>query len=204
MFMLRVIFCITSLFVVCQEDRLLRHLLPGPSPALKSSQEIHHTHSDEQWLVSCEAQNPQIRDSAEVSKLHERTKLQEALQDQLSQQLQQERTSAETLRHKLGEQQQMNKNLQHQLEQSQLGAQKQQHQLAMAQLEADEAHQRAQLQDLMTEQLQSQLQEVTEQRDWYRQQSEQLNEQLTPAAGRKCKGLEVKTATPTETLHLIA
>lgn len=202
MLLLKVIFCIINSVIVCQEEGLLRELLPSPSPTGDHAQQPHHTHSDEQWLVSFETQKPQIRDSAEVSKLHERAKLREGLQDQLSQQLQQERTTAETLRHRLEEQQQKSVDLQHQLEQSHLHAQRQQCQLEMVQLEVDEAHQRAQLQDLLTEQLQSQLQEMTEQRDWYRQENQQLDEQLTPVG--ECKRLEVRTATAIETLHHVA
>lgn len=207
MSLLKVIACITSLLVVRQEERLLRELLPSPSPTVEHARQPNHTHNDEQWLVSFGAQEPQIEDSDEVRKLHERVKLQEVVQDQLSQQLQQERTTAETLRHRLKEQQQMGVDLQHQLEQSHLEAQRQERQLRMVQLEVDKACQRAQLQDLLTEQLRSQLQEVTDQRDCYRQQDhqldQQLDQQLTPAAAvRKCKGLEVRTATPTEILHL--
>ena len=202
--MLKVIFCMTDLVVVYQEERLLRELLPSPSPTDEHAQQPHHTHSDEQWLVSSELQKPEIRDSAEVSKLHERAKLQAVLQDQLSQQLQQERTTTEKLRHRFEEQQQINANMQHQLEQTHLDAQRQQCQLKMVQLEVEEAHQRAQLQDLLTEQVHSQLQEVTNQREWYRLQNQQLDEQLTPAAVRECKGLEVRSATTIETLHLVA
>ena len=206
MSLLRVIACITSLLVVRQEERLLRELLPSPSPTVEHARQPNHTHNDEQWLVSFGA--CQTGASDEVRKLHERVKLQEVVQDQLSQQLQQERTTAETLRHRLKEQQQMSVDLQHQLEQSHLESQRKERQLEMVQLEVDEARQRAQLQDLLTEQLHSQLQEVTDQRDCYRQQDhqldQQLDQQLTPAAVRGCKGLEVRTATPTEILHLAA
>ena len=192
-----VIFCKTSLLAVCQDECLLRKLLPSPSPTAEHSQQSHHTHNDEQWLVSSGTQEPQTRDPDEVSKLQKHAKLREVLQDQLSQQLQQERTTAEMLQQRFEQQQQMNTDLQHQLEQSRLDAQSQKRQLKMLQLEVDEAHQRAQLQDLLTEQLHSQLQETTEQRDWYRQQNQQLDVKLAPAAVRECKGLEVRDATPT-------
>ena len=189
---------------MCQEERLLRELLPSPSPTVENSQELHHTRSNEQWLVSSETHTAQTRNSVEVSKLHERAKLQEALQDQLSHQLQQELVTAEAMQHRLEEQQQQNKLLQHHLEKSQLDAETQQRQLELAQLEVEEAHQRAQLQDVLTEQLQSQLQEVTKQRDWYRQQNQQLDEQLTPAAVREGRLPQVRVTSSTDILKPFA
>lgn len=175
---------------MCQEERLLRELLPGPSRSAHQSPQLHHSHSDEQWLVSSEIENTPTADAANSECLRERAKLQEVLQDQLSQQLQQESAEVQNLQRRLNEQQQATTILQHQLEKSHTESEQLQRLLEIQQVEMEESHQRAQLHDLLTQQLHSQLQEVIEQRDAYKQQWQQ---QLTPAT-RDHDILQVRSA----------
>lgn len=182
--------------LVCQEERLLRELLPSSPTITCQSPQLHHSHSAEQWLVSSETKKPLTEDAAESDCLHERAKLQEVLQDQLSQQLQQQHATAEMLQQKLEQQQQTNTVLQHQLEQSHLKAEELQRLLETQNMELAEVHHRAQLQDLLTQQLQSQLLEVSEQRHELGKREQQWEQQMIMPSTMGREGLmEVRSAT---------
>ena len=163
-----------------QEELLLRELLPSPSSKADQQEGMHHTHSDEQWLVSSETKKTQTDHSTELQALQEQLQLQRLLQEQLSTQLQQERQATEDLRGMLKEQQQANKNLQHQLEASHVEAEEFQCQLDVVHQEVEEARECAQLQELLTQQMQAQLQEVTQQKGEY----DQLSQQHEASLGR--------------------
>lgn len=186
-----------------QEEKLLRELLLSPSSNADQQEGMHHTHSDEQWLVSSETKKARADHCVGLQELQEQLQLQSLLQEQLSSQLkqeqlsaqlqqeqlstqlQQERDASEDLQHSLEQQQQANQKLQHQLEASYVEAEELRCQLDMVHQEVEEAHERAQLQELLTEQLQTQLQEVTQQKDEYAQLSQQHESAIQSSEGQQ-------------------
>ena len=104
--------------------------------------------------------------------------LHEVLADQLQAQLQQQQEEARALHHSLEEQQSVASRLRIQLEQSRSETAALQSQLAVSHDKEEEAHQRAQLQEVLGEQLLSQLQEVTQQRDEYERTAHELKSAL--------------------------
>lgn len=100
------------------------------------------------------------------------------LADQLQAHLQQQQEEARALHHSLEEQQGVVSRLQIQLEQSRSEAAALQSQLALSHDKEEEAHQRAQLQEVLGEQLLSQLQEATQQRDEYERIAHELKSAL--------------------------
>ena len=147
-----------------QDERLLRELLPpsGTSPDVVNT--FRGSQNQEDWLVSSETKSADHDTMHEVTDVQQRLQLHEVLADQLQGQLQQQQESKERLEQSLREQHNVATTLQIQLEQSRNEAEELRSQPAVSHGREEEARQHAQLQDVLGEQLLSQLQEVTQQR----------------------------------------
>jgi len=167
---------VSQLFL--QDEQLLRELLPpsGTSPDVVNS--FRGSQNQEDWLVSSETKSADHDTMHEVTDVQQRLQLHEVLADQLQGQLQQQLEAKERLEQSLKEQQGVATTLQIQLEQSCSEAEELRSQLAVSHGREEEAQQRAQLQDVLGEQLQSQLQEVTQQRDEHERTAHELRSAL--------------------------
>ncbi|KAA6430051.1 MAG: hypothetical protein FRX49_00482 [Trebouxia sp. A1-2] len=161
-----------------EDERLLRELLPssGISPDVVNTS--RGSQSQEDWLVSSETKSA-VHDAVhEVTDVQQRLQLHEVLADQLQGQLQQQQESKERLEQSLREQQDVAATLKIQLDQSRNEAEELRSQIAVSHGREEEARQRVQLQDVLGEQLLSQLQEVTQQRDEHKSIAHELRSAL--------------------------
>ncbi|DBB07100.1 TPA: hypothetical protein ACH3X1_016695 [Trebouxia sp. C0004] len=162
-----------------QEDkRLLRELLPpsGTSPDVVNT--FRGSQDQEDWLVGSETKSADHDAIHEVTDVQQRLQLHEVLADQLQGQLQQQQEAGERLQQSLREQQDVATTLQIRLEQRRDEAEELRSQLAVSHGREEEAQQRAQLQDVLGEQLLSQLQEVTQLRDEHERAAHELRSAL--------------------------
>lgn len=169
-------YSVSTLFL--QDERLLRELLPssGISPDVVNTS--RGSQSQEDWLVSSETKSA-VHDAVhEVTDVQQRLQLHEVLADQLQGQLQQQQESKERLEQSLREQQDVAATLKIQLDQSRNEAEELRSQIAVSHGREEEARQRVQLQDVLGEQLLSQLQEVTQQRDEHKSIAHELRSAL--------------------------
>lgn len=166
------------LWLFLQDERLLWELLPpsGASPDVVNT--VRGSQNQEDWLVSSETKSADHDTILEVTDVQQRLQLHEGLADQLQGQLQQQQEVKERLEQSLREQQGVATTLQIQLDQRCDEAEELQSQLAVSQGKQEEARQRAQLQDVLGEQLLSQLREVTEQRDEHERTAHELRSAL--------------------------
>ena len=162
---------------VIQEERLLRDLLSSSS-AGDACSSPHHTRSDEEWLVSSETKKTPDNNHADLEELQERVQLRDDQCNQLLSQLQQERHSAAALQQSLEGHQREKSDLRRHLAESYGEAEELRKQLQAVQCELEEAHQRAELQEVLSQQLTNQLQEVTQHRDECKRLSEKLKSEL--------------------------
>jgi chromosome segregation ATPase len=161
-----------------QDERLLRELLPpsGTSPDVVNT--FRGSQNQEDWLVGSEFKSADHDTIHEVTDVQQRLQLHEVLADQLQGQLQQQQEVKERLEQSVREQQGVATTLQIQLEQSRNEAEELQSQLALSHGREEEARQRGQLQDVLGEQLLSQLQDVTRQRDEHERTAHELRSAL--------------------------
>ena len=161
-----------------QDERLLWELLPpsGASPDVVNT--CRGSQNQEEWLVSSETKGADHDTVHGVTDVQQRLQLHEVIADQLLGQLQQQQEVKERLEQSLREQQGVATTLQIQLEQSQGKAEELQNQLTISHGGEEEARQRAQLQDVLGEQLLGQLQEVTQQRDEHERTAHELRSAL--------------------------
>lgn len=161
-----------------QDERLLRELLPPPGTSPDVVNTFTGSQNQEDWLVSSETKSADHDTMHEVTDVQQRLQLHEVLADQLQGQLQQQQEVKERLEQSLRERQGVATTLQIQLEQSCNEAEELRSHLAVSHGREEEARQRAQLQDVLSEQLLSQLQEVTRQRDEHERTAHELRTAL--------------------------
>lgn len=145
---------------------------------------MHESQSQEQWLVSSKTKPAVEHARSEVEDLQQRLQLHEILADQLQAQLQQQqREVTDSLQCEMKAQQDMVGTLQEELDSSHSEGEELRLQLAASQSTGEEMRQRTQLQEVLADQLLSQLQDVTRQRDEY----EKLVHELRSAITKKSK-----------------